>query len=451
MLVANVNTAVGPNKGNRPLFPIVTDGTGLRTSTPHRGLHPDQVQAELQPHIGRRVCYVDTIQFWTPRPLPAAVRNKVLRLCGSLRMLHGPMRYQPRWKFGYVFHQPTPAALELLDKTFGADVLVNGLHVALDLVTDTKLAAQDVEAFLQTHWTVRKTPTDETSFYATTTYGRRKRWAANNFAMYADRDCKKLFRSPCCHVEWRMAQAATLRKAGIHRVGDVAGFDHVAFWQARLDLRYVDVEALGRLHRFHHGRKRRGARLAKPDHKGRQTNLDALQGRWLARKAMRSRKTKHEHPDSWRPVRPLFAVQSLKEFCPYDISRGLRRIDAGWLLPAPDKYSLLNLPHLTPCSTTNSLKPSKPCIKPQFTQKHPDRIRSVQQVPVTPNKQAQSTLGSDNLDQFVRALQVLTQTAQGTRTPYPISSPVAGTRPVRSREGRAALRCGNGMGGRAPP
>jgi hypothetical protein len=71
--------------------------------------------------------------------------------------------------------------------------------------------------------------------------------------VYADLPCRITGEVYCVHVEWRLNGARALQRAGLGTVSDLLLLDLHLFWQRRLLMRSVNVQALGRLYNAHIG------------------------------------------------------------------------------------------------------------------------------------------------------------------------------------------------------
>ena len=188
------------------------------------------------------VSFVDTVVLTMPKLMPKRCFNDLRRaLVRELR----PLRRQIVWKrftfgtHGYFFnlyvHQPTSRALEVI-AGLGEQARISQVHIALDLTVSSKDEAELLRRHLAARLLVSdrpKTPTYEVK--ESTTYFNRHMAAGVEVALYADR-LSKGSGEPCCHVEWRIKGAGTLRKFGLESAEKIANLKLQPFWQGVLRL-----------------------------------------------------------------------------------------------------------------------------------------------------------------------------------------------------------------------
>jgi hypothetical protein len=229
-----------------------------RAHFPGARLAPRSV-ADCAALVTDRYSFVDSLAVLVPRHLRKAEIKSVRELCGSLyRVDEDP----PTWAYAalWVMHQPSAAALELIDsiQTPRRPPLVVGLEVALDFVTATEEDAHAVRRFFQNHlaqaWQSRNAKGVDS--FVDAHYADYRAGAAQAWVAYSDQPCRVTGEVSCCHLEWRIRRAAGCRRVGVGRPADVLGFEHVAFWRCKLRLRRIDVQKLGRqLSKGRHARR----------------------------------------------------------------------------------------------------------------------------------------------------------------------------------------------------
>ena len=165
-------------------------------------------------------------------------------------------RWDPKYQMFVQLFQPYDAALAYLATL--DDVLLNRGEVALDLIFASEQELDAAHEIVSKHHRQRWHGEQEVRFYKITRYSAGPR-AANKLANYADKACRITGEVFCLHIEWRLIGAQALRRAGLGTVGELLEFDHRRFWQDRLLLQSVNLEALGRqfsMHVLNKGRRR---------------------------------------------------------------------------------------------------------------------------------------------------------------------------------------------------
>lgn len=162
--------------------------------------------------------YSDTVQIILRRRLSPDDARRVHELNAPGRVILEP---RPAWQ-GYRFrirlHQPQPDALMFLAKVAG-EYLVNRIDIAVDFITASREAADELREFLNRHLTQRwhgkrRRITVEGTIYFS------RAWRRRNIALYNLREAPHT-----CHLETRLYGAQTLRRYGIRSLRDVIDFD----------------------------------------------------------------------------------------------------------------------------------------------------------------------------------------------------------------------------------
>lgn len=159
------------------------------------------------------------------------------------------------WHLEYPIHQPTRAALALLEEAGYTDLLA--VHVALDLVSRTSdptvLRAYVEHRILKNARPARVADCESDSVQY---FGRRNlpdsgaddrglrefRNDGSEIALYSD-NLSKVHRRWCLHLEFRAKGAEALRSEGLASFEQLRDLDHSTFWDKRLDMRKPPDEA----------------------------------------------------------------------------------------------------------------------------------------------------------------------------------------------------------------
>lgn len=212
----------------------------------------------------KAVSYVDTVVVLLGRRVPPPEFRRVL--VGLMRPFGG--RYVrkkvPTANGFFIFklwlHQPTEAALRFLeDAEKRKQLKVVSVHIALDLIADSfqsgELLRHHLEGRLLPSTRAKRNRrsryndkiTCAVTLKGDTTYYFEDIPAGTEIAMYSDRFSKTAYGRPCCHLEYRLRGARTLRASNLHELAQVCAMDHRAFWDAQLAFwRPPTVEAIAR-------------------------------------------------------------------------------------------------------------------------------------------------------------------------------------------------------------
>jgi hypothetical protein len=155
--------------------------------------------------------------------------------------------------------QPDRKTLKQLGRTPQGDYVINYIELAFDFIPETREQRLQLRKFFE-HHLVHEQPKRQGSSYPYRRYRRTlyfgRQDEAVRLALYSHR--KKGNARRCVHLEYRFQGRATLKKLGILTMKDLLSFNHEAFWESRLDLRYANLTELGKLLPFK-GKSRRGA------------------------------------------------------------------------------------------------------------------------------------------------------------------------------------------------
>ena len=287
----------------------------------------------IPPPVKAIYAYVDVVRVWVHVPLTDADESYLREHCGSVHVWNKPMKYQPRWCKRIQLNQPSTTALSYLNMVTRGNHLINYVELALDLIADDAPGADALHQYLDMHlvqpWHGKQRPWS----HVTSSYNSGKRWVRNTFATYSTRPPKSTSDMYCCHLEWRISKARTMRDVGITSLASLIGFDHRSFWEWRLQLRAI---AYGKLGRAVQKTKRRKPRI-QSSRAGKHTVMaidqDEMLGRQIARAAQR------RGPNAGNPVRDIGCVQEIMDYCKdrwgLGIGRAIIKLDATPFLPPP--------------------------------------------------------------------------------------------------------------------
>jgi hypothetical protein len=212
-----------------------------------------------------RISYPDFATVWLREKPPQDELDWVKTQCGSkgpngARRKPFDVRQEPaKWDRDRAYQvrlqmrQPSHLVLQWLATL--DDAVLNYLEIALDWIFASARERDEAHALVNKHHWKKWHGNQEITFDQQTRYTARRltaseRRVANLLTSYPDRACRITAEECCEHGEWRLVGLRALQRAGL-TVGGLKDLDHQAFWQARLLLRTVDVETLGRLYRVH--------------------------------------------------------------------------------------------------------------------------------------------------------------------------------------------------------
>lgn len=206
------------------------------------------------PRIFQRIPYIDTVWILLGERDGAAVRREMdwlKSVCGSVRRERIKRRrgaLGTRFRFRLILHQPAGEALQFLHWLFvdkgKSRIVICRLDASLDLVVVDASAAVELQHYME-QCLVQRWHRGFVTIYKSTMYTRRRK-SHNNIAIYSDRP-SKITGEPCCHMEWRIVRARTLRGVGICHLQDVSQIEHRRFWRDRLRIMVQpDTQKLGK-------------------------------------------------------------------------------------------------------------------------------------------------------------------------------------------------------------
>lgn len=190
--------------------------------------------------------FIDTIVIRMPRLMERDEFSKLEKsLENSSRQIVLVKWKRPDGYFvlGLEIHQPSRAALEFL-KTTLTPYRITEVHIALDLVTRTKLDASLLQRYVEarfvksgrppklTYWPMKK----GTDIESESVYFDRGTRRGNEAVLYSDNASKPFPDSPCLHVEWRLMGAKEIRKTDLDKPQNLLDLKHADFWDKRLRL-----------------------------------------------------------------------------------------------------------------------------------------------------------------------------------------------------------------------
>jgi len=203
-------------------------------------------QSDAQVQIIGIVSYIDTVQIWFPRRLKRYELDTIESLCMGKRMypICEEMKFQPEWKCRLILQRPKDEVFDFLDEYFGSELLINKVHVALDLLTESFNDAEIVRNYINYHqvhlWHGKQVMVrSKNSTYSGARNSRR------NFVKYADRP-SKVAQMNCCHIELRFFTVGVVRNAGFPNILNLRDLNYHDFWKKHFQLRELDIEKLGR-------------------------------------------------------------------------------------------------------------------------------------------------------------------------------------------------------------
>lgn len=213
--------------------------------------------SEINEIIISRIPYFDVVKLWTYRPLIDSEMRTLESLSGRKPDCRSEEKkfYPYNYRYLITLSQPRDEAFSFLDKVLEGRYFLNYIEFALDLITETRLDAEEVQDFLDGHQIKLWRGKQQLGYYQTTTYSSKDRWVNNEIVRYSDKPSKMNGRH-CCHVEWRMCGAGTIRTAGINNLLNLMDFDHRNFWKKRIQLREIKRESLGKYFMKHSRRKK---------------------------------------------------------------------------------------------------------------------------------------------------------------------------------------------------
>lgn len=192
------------------------------------------------------VSFLDSIEI-QQKPF---FRAAFLKDAAGCSRLYGPevrLTFNGRAINSLWLHQPTRAALTLIDQTCATIVRV---HLALDLLTDSASQGRQLQDHIVRHLMPHSKPREDVTWKRTTAYfgWHGGRGPGVSVAIYSDRTSKAIPGHACCHIEWRITGAAALKAAKLRQTSDLLTLKHDEFWAgaARL-VQTPSSESLGGL------------------------------------------------------------------------------------------------------------------------------------------------------------------------------------------------------------
>jgi hypothetical protein len=168
------------------------------------------------PSPSDRYAYIDKIQLWLKRPLPAKDIEWLQGQCGSMRVYNERARFDWFYRQRLQLNQPTRDALQSLSTL--KDTLLNSLEVSPDLIFNSEEERVDAYDFVSRYLVKKHHRKQEVGFYTdkngSTRYSSRRRKVPNNLAIYGDRACRLTGEVYCLHFDWRMKGASALHRQG---------------------------------------------------------------------------------------------------------------------------------------------------------------------------------------------------------------------------------------------
>jgi len=125
-------------------------------------------------------------------------------------------------------------------------ILMTRVDFSLDLTTYSLRDAQQLQAYFNCHLVQKWHGAGIVCFDNGTMYFRCRK-SRNNIAVYSGRP-SKITNTSCCHFDWRICKADTLRRAGFHSIEDLINWNPYEFWKKRLVLMEMDFYKLGKIY-----------------------------------------------------------------------------------------------------------------------------------------------------------------------------------------------------------
>jgi hypothetical protein len=224
--------------------------------------------------------YFDVVRFWLRRRANKTELAELAKKCGSLYVENRRARWSGEYRQRVELRQPTRDALEWLAKR--DDALINKIEVALDLVFDNPVDADETKRFLNHHLIRRWHGSKQQVFFVEDTRYDAPRSAPNQIVDYYEPHSRVTGELYCAHLEWRANKLRAVRSIGIAAPEELLHFSFREFWSDRLVLVAFDCERLGRCIR----NRANGTRSRKPQKVWRrfgntevEINADARRGR----------------------------------------------------------------------------------------------------------------------------------------------------------------------------
>ena len=252
------------------------------------------VETPELPRPASRHAYLDSLFLWSFRTLTVEQLVALRKLCGSVIVLKRHHAHIPRWRRLYCLHQPTPAALNWLDRHLvndrGQQFDVARLDLALDVCFDTHHDLAQADDLFRRYQVQPRHGKREIKHYRDggRTFGRGH--DRRNLATYPESFSRLTGELHCLHVEVRYAGMESVRRAlqtPQVTTDSLRKIDYRAVIERELRLVRIDPERLGRrfLNRLEGTRRRRPCYTD-----GRMpVNLDRFTGSQLMKKANNDR------------------------------------------------------------------------------------------------------------------------------------------------------------------
>jgi len=207
------------------------------------------------PVILDRIPYIDTVWLLISKDVHFDDKDKteLEQFCRSANLTTVGRRR--RWIMGDKWGQrlqiqlPTMDALLWLHNRFDVYgqnlILMTRVDFSLDLITHCLRHARQLQAFFNCHLVQRWHGAGIVEFINGTMYFRCRK-SRNNIAVYSGK-LSKITKTDCCHIDWRICKADTLRRAGFNSIEDLINWNPYEFWKKRLVLMEMDYYKLGKI------------------------------------------------------------------------------------------------------------------------------------------------------------------------------------------------------------
>ena len=237
--------------------------------------------SEINEIIISRIPYFDVVKLWTYRPLIDSKMRTLESLSGQKPDCRSKVQkyYPHNYYYRLTVFQPRDEAFSFLHKVLKGRYYINSIEFALDLITKNMIDSDKIHDFLDGHQIKLWRGKQQLGYYQTTTYSSEDRWVNNAIVRYSDKPSKMNGRH-CCHVEWRMSRAGTIRTAGINNLLNLMDFNHNNFWKKRIQLREIKRESLAK---YFMKRPHRKKPLIEEDFRGRPFDVYLKNGNLIVR------------------------------------------------------------------------------------------------------------------------------------------------------------------------
>ena len=189
--------------------------------------------------------YVDRIHVWLRIPLTAAELAWLDRHCAPSRAPLNELAAFGNYRQRLELVRPDAEALRFLSKRKHH---LNYVELALDWLLQNESMLHAAGLIIKRHLIKRHHREEHgVELVQDTTLYLGRPTDKVRPASYGDLPCRHTGHPHCIHLEFRLKNVQTLRRAGIWSITDLLKFDHHAFWKKRLLLAELDYGYFGRM------------------------------------------------------------------------------------------------------------------------------------------------------------------------------------------------------------